>query len=198
MPRYRLGTISLFASLPATWDQDSRMPQNMEIKTVRWSGNSANEGLNLGAGMQQRFSGNHRRRSGEDRGFHGACRCRRKQFRKLSGTNLLALAVVLERGLHRLRCLSRSHVQESFAASRWAPPRSNLVGPQWCVVVIQANSLPGLFFVYFKENSDYWIGLLGGLAWAALHAFHGGIHVWDVATVNSAEAYNGMLYWING
>lgn len=31
------------------------MPQNMEIKIVRWSGSSANQGLNLGAGMQQRF-----------------------------------------------------------------------------------------------------------------------------------------------
>ena len=53
------------------------------------------------------------------------------------------------------------------------------------------SNLPGLFFVHFKENIDYWIGLLGGLARTALHAFHGGIDVWDVATVNSAEAYNG-------
>lgn len=30
--------------------------------------------------------------------------------------------------------------------------------------VSQANSLSILFFVYFKENIDYWIGLLGGLA----------------------------------
>lgn len=198
MPRYRQGSISLFALLPATWDQGLRMPQNMEIKIVRWSGNSANEGLNLGAGMHQQFGGNRRRRSGEDQGFHGACWCRWKQFRELGGTNLLALTVVWEWGLHRLHFFSRSHVEESFAVPRWAPPRSNLFGPQRCVVVIQANSLPGLFLVYFKENSDYWIGLLGGLAWTALHAFHGGIHVWDIATVNSAEAYNGMLYWING
>lgn len=109
MPRYRQGSISLFALLPTRWDQGSRMPQNMEIKIVGWSGNSANEGLNLGAGMQQRFDSNRRQRSGEDWGFHGACCCRRKQFRKLGVTNLLALAVVWEQGLRILQFLCCSH-----------------------------------------------------------------------------------------
>lgn len=119
MPRYRQGSISWFASLPARWDQDSRMPQNMEIKIVWWSGNSIYEGLNLGAGMQQQFRGNRRRRSGQDRGFRGACWFRRKQFRKICGANSLALAVAWERGLHRLQLFSPSHIRvnESFCST---------------------------------------------------------------------------------
>lgn len=38
----------------------------MEMKTVQRSGNSTNEGLNLGAGMLQPFSGNRRRHSEDD------------------------------------------------------------------------------------------------------------------------------------
>lgn len=45
------------------------MPQIMEIRTVRWSGYSTNEGLNLVARMLQRFDGNRSRCSGEERGF---------------------------------------------------------------------------------------------------------------------------------
>lgn len=159
------GSISLFASLPARWDQGRRMSQNMEIKIVRWSGNSANEGLNLGAVCN-------RDSVVTTDGVLEGCWCLfRKQFRELCRTNLLALAVLWEWDLHRLQFLSVSLLEESFAVPCWTPPRLNLFGPQWCVVMIQANSLPGLFFVYFKENSVYWIGLLGGLAWTALQAF---------------------------
>lgn len=58
-------------------------------------------------------------------------------------------------------------LKKSFSVPCFTPPRFNLFGLQRCVAVIQANSLPGLFSVYFKENRDYWIGLLGGLASAS-------------------------------
>jgi len=42
------------------------------------------------------------------------------------------------------------------------------------MVTAQVNSLPGLFFVRYKENSYNWTGLLGGLAWTACLHFMGG------------------------
>lgn len=46
-----------------------------------------------------------------------------------------------------------------------------MVGLQGYMALTQAGSLPGLFFASFKENTDYWIGLLGGLALAVCKVF---------------------------
>lgn len=163
----------------------------MEIKIVRWSGYSANEGLNLGAGMQRQFVGNRRRRSGEDRGFHGTSWCRRKQFREPCGTHLLAPRCGMSIGSFQIALLLTCAVEESFAVPRWTPP-----GPFWplSVVVIQANQPLArfvLFLVQRKQNRVYWIGLLGG---PALGGF-AWISWWDPRLAHCHHQFRGGFHW---
>ena len=55
----------------------------MEIKIVQWSGNSANEGLNLGAGMQQQFEETADGALQNARAFTAHVDVGEKQFRKV-------------------------------------------------------------------------------------------------------------------
>lgn len=136
------------ASPSAVWDQGPRMPQNMEIKSVGWSGGSANEGLNLGAGMQQRFVGNRRRRSGEERGIHGACWCWWKQFRKLGRTNCLAFCCSTRMG----SSLAPMLVKTSFAVPCWTPAMFNTFGLQ-----VQQLARIVLYLFQRKQHSPVWV-----------------------------------------
>lgn len=71
-----------------------------------------------------------------------------------------------ENGVFTDCSFSRAHiaVKTSFAVPCWTPLRFNLIG-------LETSTLPSLFFIYFKEKSDNWIGLLGGLAWTACMHF---------------------------
>lgn len=184
MPRYRQGSISLFASLPAKWDQDLRMPGNMEIKTVQWSGNS------------------------QMRGLIWEQECNSDSVVAADGTLVRTKGFVAHVDFGE-NCFWNScnkfispscgmRMESSQIARYWSKTSLKYLvehrqgGIRLGVSdVSQANSLSILFFVYFKENIDYWIGLLGGLA---LHAFHGGSYVWETPTVKSAEAYSVLLY----
>lgn len=69
-----------------------------------------------------------------------------------------------------LDCLSLSirQIRKSFAVPLLLRHQCfTLVGLLGCVVLILARDVPGRVRVSFKENSDYWRGLLGGLAGAA-------------------------------
>lgn len=113
-----------------------------KFKIIPWSGNSTNEGLNLRAGMQSHSSRNRRRRCGENQ----PSRCVLLSVEPIS-------RLLLYENLHRF-------TTKGYAAF-------SLVWPS----LTCGQPLPGLFFVYFKENSNVWIGLLGGLAWTACKHF---------------------------
>lgn len=138
------------------------------------------------------FNGNRRRRSGEDRGFRGACWCPRKQFRKLSETNLLAFAVAWERGL-----LSIS-TPMFCAVPCWNTTSVESVWPSLMCGHDLGQQLPSLVLCLFQRKHRLlgWSSGRSGMVGSAR------ISRRDPCLTDChcqfCRAFNGMLYWMNG